>query len=90
MTTSVLHALATGLPVIATDHGAFFEQVHDGENGFLVPGGDYKTLAEKILFMMDHPELWPSFGRAGSEIVRKSFHLPELIAKQVEIYEELI
>ena len=41
MTTSVLHALATGLPTITTNHGAFSEQIVEGKNGYMVPEGDY-------------------------------------------------
>jgi len=90
MTTSVLHALATGLPTITTNHGAFSEQIVDGKNGFMVDEGDYKVLAEKILFMMDHPELWPSFGNFGREHVKKNFNLDALVDQQADLYIKVI
>ena len=90
MTTSVLHALATGLPVITTNHGAFSEQIVDGKNGFMVDEGDYKAFAEKILFMIDHPELWPSFGHFGREHVKNNFNLDEIVDKQTNIYKKII
>lgn len=90
MTTAVLQALAMGLPAITTDHGAFSEQIKEGQNGFLVPEGDYKVLAEKILFMMEHPETWPAMGRFGRDHVAKNFDLTTLMDKQIQIYEEIL
>ena len=90
MTTAVLQALATGLPAITTDHGAFSEQIIEGKNGFLVPEGDYQALAEKILYYMNHPELWANLGRFGREYVQEHFDFNELALKQISIYEELL
>lgn len=90
MTTSVLQALATGLPCITTDHGAFSEQVVDGKNGFLVPEGDYKALAEKILYYMDHTELWADFGHFGRKLVEERFDFHTMINKQFQIYDSFL
>ncbi|WP_143810198.1 glycosyltransferase, partial [Oenococcus oeni] len=32
------------------------ELVVDGENGYIVPNGDYHALAEKIIFLFKHPD----------------------------------
>ncbi len=90
MTTSVMQALATGLPAITTDHSAFPDQIKEGKNGFLVREGDYEALAEKILYMMDHSELWPAFGRFGIELVLRQYDSAALIEKQIEIYKEIL
>lgn len=90
MTTAALQALATGMPVIATRHSGFPDLVQDGESGFLVAEGDYEALAEKILYMIDHPELWPSFGRAGRRHIEEKFNSATLINKQIEIYKDLL
>ena len=51
-------AMAYGLPVITTDRCiAGLELVQDNENGFIVPVGDEKTLAEKINYIMNDSEL---------------------------------
>lgn len=90
MTTSVIQAAATGLPIIATYHSAFSDQVKEGKNGFLVPEGDYEALAERILYIMDHPELWPEFGKFGRELVLRQYDSAALIEKQIEIYKEIL
>ena len=90
MTTAVMEALATGLPAITTKHSAFPDQIKDGKNGFLVNEGDYKALAEKILYCMDHPELLPPFGRYGREHITKQYNSSVLIEKQIEAYKEFL
>jgi len=90
MTTSVLHALATGLPTITTNHGAFSEQIVEGSNGFMVNEGDFNALADKILFMIENQELWPSMGNFGREHVKKKFNLETLIDQEADLYRKII
>ena len=90
MTTSVLQSLATGLPTITTNHGAFSEQIVEGKNGFMVDEGDYRALADKILFMMENQELWPSMGHFGREHVKKNFNLEILIDQEADLYKKII
>jgi colanic acid/amylovoran biosynthesis glycosyltransferase len=90
MTTSLMQASATGLPAIATWHSGFSDQIIDGKNGFLVGEGNYEALAEKIIYLINHPEIWPGFGRFGREHVRQNYDQAALIKKQIEIYREII
>ncbi|MEW6202336.1 MAG: glycosyltransferase [bacterium] len=52
---SVLEAMALGIPVVATDAGGPSEILTDGENGFLVPPGDARAMAERIILLIDNP-----------------------------------
>ncbi|MCK4539881.1 glycosyltransferase [Candidatus Parcubacteria bacterium] len=90
MNTVISQALATGLPVITTKHSGLPDQVKDGKNGFLVLEGDYKALAEKILYYMNHPKLWPEFGKFGRKHVLENYDAKLLIDKQVECYYDVI
>jgi colanic acid/amylovoran biosynthesis glycosyltransferase len=56
----------------------------------LVKEGDYEALAEKILYMIDHPELWPEFGRFGREHIKKNYDSKVLIEKQIEFYKNIL
>jgi len=89
MNVIISQALATGLPVIATKHSGLPDQVKEGKNGFLVDEGDYKALADKILYYMDHPELWPEFGRFGREWVMKNYNSKILIERQIDYYKKI-
>jgi len=90
MTTSVIQALATGLPCIATKHSAFPDQIIDGKNGFLVEEGDYKALAERIIFCLDNPELWPEYGRYGRKLAEEKYDAGPLIKEQINSYIEIL
>jgi len=83
-------AQATGLPVIATNHGALPEGLAAGDSGFLVPEGDAGCLAERINYLVTHPEVWSSMGRKGREFVEKNFDIHKLNHKLSAIYEKLI
>ena len=82
--------MATGLPVIATRHSGLSEQVHDGVNGYLVPEGDYQLLAEAIIKMIQHPEIWPEMGQNGRDHVERNYNANTLLEKQIEMYVSLI
>ena len=61
----VLEAMAAGLPVIATDRGAIAETVLDGECGYVLRDPDPLELAERMLRLLDDPELRSSMSRAA-------------------------
>ena len=63
----VLEAMASGLPVIATDRGAIAETVIDGECGYVLPDPVPSELAERMARLLDDPELRSSMGRAARD-----------------------
>jgi colanic acid/amylovoran biosynthesis glycosyltransferase len=83
-------AQAYGLPVVATRHNAFVETVLDGKSGFLVPEKDVDALADRLEYLIKHPEVWPQMGRAGREFVEKNYDIRDLNQKLVQIYEQLL
>lgn len=83
-------AQACGLPVIATLHNGFPEGVLDGQSGFLVPEGDVKALAEKLEYLVTHPQIWLKVGRAGRKFVEKRYDSDRLNKQLVKIYQELL
>jgi colanic acid/amylovoran biosynthesis glycosyltransferase len=83
-------ALATGMPVVAFNHCDIPEIVQDGVSGFLVPERDVAALAEKLVYLIDHPEIWPERGRAGREYVETNFDIDKLNYRLVEIYQKLL
>lgn len=50
-----MQAIATGRPIITCDTPGCKETVKNGVNGFLVPAKDSKALAEKMIWMIEHP-----------------------------------
>ena len=85
---SMLEAMATGLPVVATHHGGIPEAVRENQDGFLVMERDKVALADALCRAVEHPARWIEMGRAASERVRDEFELCRQISKLEEYYDE--
>lgn len=83
-------AQASGLPVIATNHGALPEGLLPGRSGFLVPERDAEALAERLIFLLEHPETWAEMGRQGREFVATHYDIARLTAQLVGLYTNVI
>ena len=83
-------AMAMGLPVISTYHGGIPELVEDGLSGFLVPERDADAIADKLNYLIEHPEIWHSMGKAGRTRVEEKYDMNKLNDELVEIYQQLL
>lgn len=88
--TVLKEAIATGLPVVSTQHSGIPELVEDGVSGFLVAERDVDALADRLAHLIDHPELWAAMGRAGRMKVERKFDLGRLNDRLVELYRRLL
>ena len=85
----LLEALAYGLPVVATNHGAFPETVPDSAAGFLVPERDPDALAERLEYLISNPQAWPQLGKTGRQHVEDNYDIKALNQKLAKIYHDL-
>jgi colanic acid/amylovoran biosynthesis glycosyltransferase len=83
-------AMLMGLPVIATAHGGIPELVKDGISGFLVPERDAHAIAEKLTYLIEHPEVWSAMGHAGRNYVETNYDINKLNDELVQIYRQVI
>jgi colanic acid/amylovoran biosynthesis glycosyltransferase len=86
----LMEAQATGLPVISTFHSGIPEVVIHGKSGFLVPEKDVDALAERLEYLIEHPEIWPEMGKEGRKFVEKKYDIKKLNQQLVEIYQDLL
>jgi len=70
---SMLEAMASGLPVFATEHGGIPEAIENGRSGILVREGDDGSLAHLLLERTANPEGLAAMARNGAEVVRQKF-----------------
>jgi glycosyltransferase involved in cell wall biosynthesis len=84
---ALLEAMATGLPVIATEVGGTPEVVVDGETGILIPADDVKSLEQAICILLDE-NLRQRLGQAGQARVRKLFSIQHLVEQMEALYAE--
>jgi colanic acid/amylovoran biosynthesis glycosyltransferase len=83
-------AMAIGLPVIGTRHGGISELVEDGVSGFLVPEKDAQSLSERLIFLIENPQIGKKMGQRGSITVRQNFDIEKLNDLLVERYVSLL
>lgn len=84
-----LEAMASGVPVVATDVGAFSELIVPDTTGSIVPAGDVDALAQAADRFMSEPALAEAQGRAGRDHVESSFRLEGEAEKLLDIYRRL-
>lgn len=70
---SMLEAMASGLPVFATEHGGIPEAIENGTSGILVPEGDHAALALALLERIANPEELTAIARKGADTIRQKF-----------------
>jgi colanic acid/amylovoran biosynthesis glycosyltransferase len=87
---SMLEAMASGLPVLATQHGGIPEAVRDGTTGILVAERDREGLHAAMVRLTLEPGLWSRMGAAASADIRENFESTAQIARLEDIYFEAL
>jgi colanic acid/amylovoran biosynthesis glycosyltransferase len=86
---SLREAMASGIPVVATNSGGIRESVTDGVSGYLVPERNADAIAERLEFLFNHPDIWPEMGGAGNRFVEEQFEFKKQIEKLAGVYRKL-
>jgi sugar transferase (PEP-CTERM/EpsH1 system associated) len=87
---TILEAMASGLPVIATAVGGNPELIDAGRTGELVPAADPECLAARILSYARNPAAARAAGEAGRERVEQKYSLAGMIARYDALYARLV
>ena len=89
MGSSILDAMASRLPVVATKVGGIPEVVINGETGLLVPPRNPSALARAILMLYSDKTLASRLGQKGYELVHRKFSAEAMADKVVRLYEKI-
>ena len=87
---TILEAMASGLPVVATRVGGNPELVIEGETGMLVPPSDPIVMANAIRTYLDHPRLLKTHGQAGRKRVEQNFGMEKMVNGYMEVYDKVL
>lgn len=86
---TLLEAMASELPVVATAVGGIPDLVEQGSFGTLVPAGDPRRLAEAILPYVRDRALARRQGALGRARVEQQYSMQAMLAAYVALYDEL-
>jgi len=74
-----LESAATGVPILVGDQDGSQEAVRSGETGFLLDPMDLDAHADRLSFLVTHPEERATMGRAARAMSEKQFSYPRFI-----------
>ena len=89
MPMSIIEAMASGLPIVATDVGGMREMVDNNKNGFLIESNDRQALMDKWLYLMNNNDLSISMGKNAREKAVEKYSLSRMADEYLTIYAKL-
>ena len=87
---TILEAMATALPVVASRVGANAELVAEGTTGLVVPAGDAQALAVGLLRLANDPLVASAMGLAGRQVVEQRYSLNAMVAAYEGVYRRVL
>ena len=90
LATSVLEAMAAGVPVVVPDSGVFPEIISLTNGGVLFPAGDARALAAELVRLMDEPERTAEMGLAARAGICEHYAATGMADRILELYTGLI
>ncbi|MDD5275072.1 MAG: TIGR03088 family PEP-CTERM/XrtA system glycosyltransferase [Methylovulum sp.] len=84
---TILEAMATGLPVLATSVGGNPELVAEGITGMLTPAGDSAAMAEKLSEYIHNTARMREHGQQGLQRAAQEFSLTAMVANYQAVYD---
>ena len=80
----IVEAMAAGLPIITTDQGCIKESVIDGKNGFIIPKRDPDSIAEKIIHLIEHPEVKERMGHKSRQLYEANLTEEHFVQRMID------
>ncbi|ENO78165.1 sugar transferase [Thauera sp. 63] len=87
---TILEAMASGLPVVATDVGGNAELVVAGQTGALVPAENPDAMAQALLRYTSDAALRQKHGASGRQRVEQNFSIDNMVTRYTQLYESLL
>lgn len=85
----LLEAAASGLPLIGTDIEGCRLIIEEGWNGFRVPTGDEKSLAESMIRLLENPDLRRLMGQRSRQRAEEEFSKERVNREFIQLYQAL-
>ena len=86
---SILEAMAVGRPVVAPNVGSISESVLDGVTGYVTEPNAVEPVAERLIELLEKPQLARTFGAAGQRVVEQTGSLDSMVAGYQQLISEI-
>ena len=84
---TILEAMASGLPVVATDVGGNADLVQHGHTGYIVPAANPQAMAERLVELASEPTRAHQMGQAGCQRVKPRFSMQAMVQTYQTVYD---
>lgn len=86
----IMEAMASGLPIVATDVGGVKDLVNDRVTGFLVQSGDVESLVEKMIILIEDGKLREKMGLLAREYIVSNHSLRNFSHVLTEFFNSIV
>jgi glycosyltransferase involved in cell wall biosynthesis len=86
---TILEAMASGLPTVASNVGGIPEAIEDGVSGLLVPPGDHRQLANALSLLLSDPARRAQMGQAARRRLLQRYALAQQVRSTEAMYLEM-
>jgi len=76
--------------VVATQVGGLVDIIEDGKNGFLVPPGDSKSMADAIMRIFKDPQLAKTLAQNAYAKVKEKYNVELMVKNTLDVYREAL
>ena len=90
MSNSLLEAMASGLPCLASRIGGNVDLIDHQRTGLLLPADDRAAWREALLTVLGNPSMASGLGRAARQRVEAKFALPVVVDQYLSLYEQIL
>ncbi|HXL54742.1 MAG TPA: glycosyltransferase family 4 protein, partial [Chitinophagaceae bacterium] len=90
LSVAVIEALASGLPIVATNVGGIHEQVEHNKNGFIFRLNQLDEMVNAVSYLLENRQMRTIMGKASRKIAEQKFSEEQMVSSYVSIYRELV
>ncbi|MDH7479377.1 MAG: glycosyltransferase, partial [Syntrophomonadaceae bacterium] len=87
---TLIEGMCLGRPCVASAVGGMREIAEDGRTALLVPPGDASAIAEKVVFLLQHPECADALGQAAAGEVERRFSARTMVDQITDLYYQIV
>ncbi len=83
---NVMEAMATGIPIVASDNRGHRELVLNNKNGWVIDGEDKKGFAKKLILLAHNRDLIIKLGSNGRKMMESKYSTNQILLEKSRIY----